>query len=266
MASTITGKILVFMRGSFTGLASQEFSNRRLRIAVDLSECDGGAQVWSERFDTPAEGLFEVQDEIVARIAATLMARLEETAVRQALRRPAGSLAAYELTLRGFAELRHGSFESDEAARALFQQAIEIDPFYARAYAGLSLSHFNEWTCQYWTLFRESGRLAYAYAHRALELDDRDAMLHLVVGRIKLYWRQFERALCQPGRIPSPISMRRTRSSTTTADAIRLDHLCGKSAPATRLLEDGDIIDLGDRHFEVIRRATPPAALRSGRW
>lgn len=166
----------------------------RLRIALDLADCAAGIQAWSERFDIAAEQVFEVQDEIVARIAATLMAQIEENAVRQALRRPPGSLAAYELTLRGLAELRRGGFRHDEAARDLFQQAIALDPFYARAYAGLSLSHFNEWSCQYWNLFRENGRLAYSYAHRALELDDRDAMVHAVVGRILLFRREYERA------------------------------------------------------------------------
>jgi TolB-like protein/tetratricopeptide (TPR) repeat protein len=166
----------------------------RLRIAVGLVDCRDGTQRWSERFDVPAEALFEVQDDIVGRIAATLVARLEETAVRDALRRPASSLAAYELTLRGLSELREGSFESDESARALFRQAIELDPFYARAHAGLSLSYFNEWSCHYWTLFHENGRLAYQHAHRALELDDRDAMVHVVVGRMQLFRRDFERA------------------------------------------------------------------------
>jgi tetratricopeptide (TPR) repeat protein len=166
----------------------------RLRIAVELVECEGGTQQWSERFDIPPEALFEVQDEIVGQIAATLFARMEEHAIREALRRPASSLAAYELTLRGLAELREGTYESDESARALFRQAIELDPYYARAHAGLSLSHFNEWSCQYWTLYHESGRLAYVNAHRALELDDRDAMVHVVVGRMQLFRRDFERA------------------------------------------------------------------------
>jgi TolB-like protein/Tfp pilus assembly protein PilF len=166
----------------------------RIRVRVGLVDCAEAIQIWSERFETGGDELFTVQDEVVGRIATTLVARLEDAAVRAALRRPAASLAAYELTLRGLAELRRGTHETDLGARALFDQALEIDPGYARAHAGLSLSYFNEWTCQYWDMFRENGRLAYAHAHRALELDDRDAMVHLVIGRIQLYRRQFDLA------------------------------------------------------------------------
>ena len=173
---------------------SLRHAGNRLRISVGLVTSEAGAQVWTERFDVLVEELFEVQDELVARIRATLAAHLEEGAVKACLRKPADLLAAYELTLRGLAGLRRGTFEADEAARALFHRALEIDPHYARAHAGMSLSYFNEWSCQYWNLFRENGRLAYAHAHRALDLDDRDAMVHVVVGRIQLYRREFEQA------------------------------------------------------------------------
>jgi TolB-like protein len=166
----------------------------RVRLRVELVDCAAGLQLWSERFETDAEAVFAVQDEVVGRIATSMVARLEEATVRAALRRPATSLAAYELTLRGLAELREGSVAADEAAREMFRRALAFDPHYARAEAGLSLSHFNEWSCQHWSRFAENGRLAYAHAHRALALDDRDAMVHVVIGRVLLYHRRFELA------------------------------------------------------------------------
>ncbi|MEQ8267876.1 MAG: hypothetical protein RH982_11805 [Parvibaculum sp.] len=166
----------------------------RLRITASLSECVGGTQLWSEKFETRREDIFDVEDEIVARIAATLSARLEEATLRQARRRPTGSLAAYELTLSGLTLLRRGMAEADEEARGLFRRALELDPQYARAHAGLSLSYFNEWSCQFWESFEENGRRAYHHAHHALDLDDRDPMLHLVIGQVLLYHREFEQA------------------------------------------------------------------------
>jgi TolB-like protein len=65
----------------------------RLRIAVELVECAGGTQPWSERFDVPAEDLFAVQDDVVARIAATLNVRLEQALLHEARRRPADMTA-----------------------------------------------------------------------------------------------------------------------------------------------------------------------------
>ncbi|NIR31929.1 MAG: hypothetical protein GWN84_22000 [Gammaproteobacteria bacterium] len=169
-------------------------AGERLRVTASLVECAGGTQLWSEPFATPAGDVFDVQDEIVARIAATLAARLEETALKASRRKPTESLAAYELSLRGLTLLRRGTLEADEEARVLFQRALDLDPHYARAQAGLSLSWFNEWSCQFWDRFAENGERAYEHAHRALDLDDSDPMLHVVIGRVLLYRREFEQA------------------------------------------------------------------------
>src|SRR5690606_39645083 len=62
--------------------------------------------------------------------------------------KPLTSLGAYECWLRGYQELKKGTLEADEQARIYFQQAMELDPHYPRAYTGMSLSYFNEWSCQ----------------------------------------------------------------------------------------------------------------------
>lgn len=165
-----------------------------LRVTATLVDCAAGTQLWHERFEAPAADVFTLQDEVVARIAATFTARLEESALHDARRKPTESLAAYEATLRGLALLRQGTVAADEEARRLFEQALERDPTYARAQAGLSLSWFNEWSCQHWSCFEENGRRAYEHAHRALDLDDRDPLLHLVLGRLLLYRREHEQA------------------------------------------------------------------------
>ncbi|MDX1711252.1 MAG: hypothetical protein R3316_08960 [Rhodovibrionaceae bacterium] len=171
-----------------------ERGNGQLRLTVGLVKGENGAHLWNERFEHSDDAVFELQHDVVCRIAATLAARLEGTALQEAYRKPAGSLAAYELTLKGLALLREGSVEADQEARALFDRAIKLDSQYGRAYAGLSLSWFNEWSCQFWSQFRKNGQLAYEHAHRALKLDDGDAMLNLVIGRVLLYYREFERA------------------------------------------------------------------------
>lgn len=168
-------------------------ADERLRITVRLVECASGTQIWSERFDVPVKDIFAVQDEIVARIGATLVPRLERSILAAARRRPA-DIAAYTLTLEGFARLREGTLAADDAARMLFQRAIETDPAFARAHAGIALSWFNEWSCQFWDRFEESTRKAYTSAHHALALDDRDAHLHQVLGKLHLYWKDWERA------------------------------------------------------------------------
>ncbi|WEX08908.1 hypothetical protein [Chelativorans sp. AA-79] len=166
----------------------------RLQVTAHLVDGANGAQIWRERLETTDATLFDLENELLARIAATFVSRLEETILKQARGKPTDSLAAYELTLKGFALLRQGTRETDEEGRALFERALELDPHYARAYVGLSLSWFNEWGYQFWDRFQESWQLAYEYAHKALDLDDNDAMAHLVLGRLLIFNRDFERA------------------------------------------------------------------------
>lgn len=163
-------------------------------LIADLSAVSTQAQLWSEKFALPPGDPSEVSEGIVARIAATLSARIEEATLAEARRRRASGLEAWELTLRGLIQLREGTLEADNAARALFERALTLDPLYARAHAGLALSWFNEWSCQFWSCFDEASRRAYAHARRALELDDGDAMIHLVIAKVALYRSEWEQA------------------------------------------------------------------------
>lgn len=165
-----------------------------LEVAASLIACADATQLWTERLAAPAEAFFSLQEGIVARIVATLAARLEETVLAEARRRPTGSLAAYALTVRGLAKLREATLAADEEARSLFTRALELDPAYARAHGGMALSYFNAWSCAFWARFDDNARLAYAHAHRALGLDDRDAMLHLVIAKVQLFRREYEQA------------------------------------------------------------------------
>ena len=125
-------------------------SARALRIVVQLVEAATGQHLWAERYDTPAAELFAVLDEVAAKVAYALALRIDQTMLSASRRRKIPELAVYECWLRGMECLQRGTVESDEEARAYFEQALAADPQYARAQAGLSLSHFNEWSCQAW--------------------------------------------------------------------------------------------------------------------
>lgn len=165
-----------------------------VRVAAQLVEAGAGRQIWADRFDAPAERLLAVQDEIVARVASALAVRIDGARLQEARRKPLASLEVYDCWLRGLDCLRRGTVEDDERARALFERALTLDPHWARAHAGISLSHFNEWSCQAWELWDDKERLAFDHARRAADLDDRDALVQLVLGRILLYRRQFDEA------------------------------------------------------------------------
>ena len=166
-----------------------------IRITVQLFDAQGGRQIWAERYDVTAGTLFAVQDEIAERIASALALGVDRTRLAAAQRAPLQSLEIYDCWLRGFDCLQNGTVEDDAEARRFFERALESDPSFARAYAGLSLSHFNEWSCQAWHKWDDTERFAYEYAARAARLDDSDAVVQVVLGRILLYRRRFDEAI-----------------------------------------------------------------------
>lgn len=164
-----------------------------LKMKANLVETLSGKLLWSGDYDMSLGSLPAVENEIAAAVANQLSAKIDNTRLAQSRVRPVGSLEAYDLWLRGREILRRGTKEADVEARTLFERALELDPTYARAYAGLSLSHFNDWSCQCWELWEDGERLAFDYACRAAELDDGDHLVQAVLARIHIYrrnWRQ----------------------------------------------------------------------------
>jgi TolB-like protein/Flp pilus assembly protein TadD len=112
----------------------------RLRITVQLINVRDGYHLWSERYDRPMEDVFAIQDEIAANVVRALRVILSDSD-REALRKvPTSSVEAYELYLRGRQFFHRYQKKSFEFARQMFARAIEIDPDFALAHAGLAES------------------------------------------------------------------------------------------------------------------------------
>ena len=176
------------LRGNLRRLKGQ------LRISAQLTETAGGRILWAERYDAPMDTLFDIQDDIVARVVSAISAQIDRTLLAAARKKPLARMAAYDFWLRGMERMRRGTPEADHQARKMFRQALVIDPHYSRAYAGLSLSHFNDWSCQLWEQWETTERKAYDYAMRANQLDDSDHLVQMILGRVLLFRRQFDLA------------------------------------------------------------------------
>src|SRR5262249_55996674 len=109
------------------------------------------------------ERVVKVQDEIGAWVGGGVGIQVDDVRLCQARRKPLASLELYECWLRGLECLHRGSVKDDAEARRFFERALEIDPNYARAHTGLSLSHFNEWSCQAWEHWDQTEERAYTY-------------------------------------------------------------------------------------------------------
>lgn len=164
----------------------------RARVTASLTDATTGLELWSERWDASHDDPFRVLDTLTKSVVAALALRIDEARLGKARERPRERLEVYDCWLRGLECLRRGTPGSDDEARGFFQQALARSPRFARAYAGLSLSHFNDWSCQAWDRWDERERLSFENARRAVELDDGDHVTHTILGRIYVYRREFE--------------------------------------------------------------------------
>lgn len=121
----------------------------RIRINVQLIDAGTGHHVWAERYDREAKDIFDLQDEVRAKVVGELAVKLTPDEEERLAHRLTTSPEAYDLWLRG---RRFESFFTKQAnfeSRQLFEQAIGLDPDFAAAYASLctaySLAAENSW-------------------------------------------------------------------------------------------------------------------------
>lgn len=122
-----------------SGTVQQE--GDRLRLNVRLSDAQTGRQLWSERIDRHARDLFDVQDALVARVLAVLPVKITEAETLRIAQRSTRNLQAYHRFVLAQADLLVRTAAQNDAARALYWEAIGLDPAFARAYAGLALTY-----------------------------------------------------------------------------------------------------------------------------
>ncbi|HXV17391.1 MAG TPA: protein kinase, partial [Gemmatimonadaceae bacterium] len=155
-------------------------AGNKLRIAAQLINVADGYQLWSARFDRDMEDVFAIQDEISQAIFDALRVILSEGEKKAIERERPVNLQAYEYYLRGRQFIHQWSRSGLEYARQMFRRAIEIDPEYALAYAGLadscSLLYMN---CDAREQNLTQGNSA---SRRALELGPDLAEAHLSSG------------------------------------------------------------------------------------
>jgi adenylate cyclase len=113
-----------------------------VRVNAQLIDTKTGAHLWADRFDSNLTDLGQLQNEITGRIASSLNVELIEAESRRSLQEHAARPDAVDLTMRGLAVWwRPRSKENNKEARALFAQALQLDPQYPDALAGLAVTY-----------------------------------------------------------------------------------------------------------------------------
>jgi tetratricopeptide (TPR) repeat protein len=156
-------------------------SGNQLRISAQLVEAATDTNLWSQTYDRQMDNIFAVQDDIAASVAGALKLALEGG---QPPKTQETNPEAYNAYLQGryFSDRR--SKEDLEKAIGYFEQALRIDPKYARAWAGLSEVHIRQSDSGYVPV-DEGYAKARKEAEKALELDPNLAEAHAAMGWIK---------------------------------------------------------------------------------
>lgn len=166
-----------------------------LRVTVRLVDARSAAVLWSERFERPYADLFAVQDEIIRRLAGTLPARMSEVERARLAKRHTRSLEAWDRFLQARSLFLVREADSNDRARELYRTALALDPAFARAYAGLAMTHAIEPRLR--PAIDADAALARALelAQTARQVDPEIAEVHWALGFIHVQGRRHEEAI-----------------------------------------------------------------------
>ncbi|HIB05022.1 MAG TPA: adenylate/guanylate cyclase domain-containing protein, partial [Candidatus Marinimicrobia bacterium] len=163
----------------------------KMRINANLVSTENENSIWSNNFDLSVDEIFDVQDEIAEQIVSTIVGRVEADHLNAIKTKRPENMDAYDLILKGLEYAKKGNVikENTENAVKLFEQAIEVEPSYARAHAwrACSLSNLADWEEN-----PDPDMFASAIesANLALELDPNEPEVHRIMGSIKLWFER----------------------------------------------------------------------------
>jgi adenylate cyclase len=153
----------------------------RVRVTAQLIDGKSGGHVWAERYDRDLTDIFAIQDEITKEIVRALKLKLlpeEKKAIEQRGTTSAEAYNFYLLARRYWLTGNHGDPRREERVMRICQRAVEIDPYYAQAWALLGIAQSN---LRYG--FGQQVDDGFAAAHTALAIDPSIAEAHCALAR-----------------------------------------------------------------------------------
>jgi TolB-like protein/class 3 adenylate cyclase len=164
---------------------SVQRGGNRMRVNVQFIDAETGSHLWAERFDKPLADLFDMQDEIVARLANTLNAQLAAAEARRAEQTPTPD--SMDLYFQGLAWLNKGAAPNDVGqARSFYERALAADPDNVDALIGSAIADAIEGANSFVTDPTAAFAAAEAKLTKALSSVPDHALGHLWLGFVKM--------------------------------------------------------------------------------
>ena len=163
---------------------SVQKAGKRLRITVQLVETEGGAHVWSERYDGTIDDIFDLQDRITEQVAGALQPSIRIAEIERSRRKRPQDLGAYDYTMRAMPHV--WMLEKEESAKALelLDKALAIDPKYPLALSLAGWCHAQRAVYNWADDIAGSQARARTSAERAAELSGDDPLILAVLGAV----------------------------------------------------------------------------------
>ena len=173
------------VRALVTGRVRQR--GNTLHVSAELTDALTESQLWGDRISRSAEDIFSVQEDMAGEIVKSLRLRLSAEERQELVRRYTEDSVAYRAYLRGRYQWNKRTRDGFLKAIEHFQEAIDRDPSYALAYAGLAdaynvLGYYN------YLPPRDAYPKAKAAAMRALAIDESLAQAHASLGYTRLFF------------------------------------------------------------------------------
>ncbi len=162
---------------------SVEVRGRNFSVSVELADTRDAGIVWAERFGGALADVHRIRDEIRQCVLAALEVRIPQHEAALARLNVSEDLDAWSAYHLGLQHVYRFNRQDNAAAMALFQRAIECDPAFARAHAGLSFVHFQSAFMRHTDDLAGEVDLARRFAARAVELDAMDPFVNFAMGR-----------------------------------------------------------------------------------
>ncbi|MGH6642588.1 MAG: adenylate/guanylate cyclase domain-containing protein [Bradyrhizobium sp.] len=168
---------------------SVQKAGNRLRIIVQLIETEGGAHVWSSRFDGGIDEFFDLEDRITEQVAGALQPSIRIAEIERSRRKRPQDLGSYDYTMRAMPHV--WALEREESAKALelLEQALAIDPQYPLALSLAGWCHAQRSVYNWADDIAASQAIARSLAERAAEMSGDDPFILTVLGAIHTFVR-----------------------------------------------------------------------------
>ena len=160
-----------------------EIVDRDMTVSVELSDTNDRRVVWGERYRGKVDAVHEIREQIARSVVTALELQIPLNEARRARLKMPEHLDAWSVYHLGLQHMYRFTKPDNIHAIALFERAAAMEPSFARAYAGLSFTHWQDAFLGYSDDISHSGELARRYAEQSLERDPLDPFGNFTMGR-----------------------------------------------------------------------------------